>query len=59
MKDLTLYALCAAAVLIAAVAVSGLLASRAVPVPPGASQPQATVAQTGTPRVAATMNIPF
>lgn len=59
MKDLTTYALSYAAVLTAAIAVVGLLASTLDPAPAGASEPQAVMAQANTTHAAATMNIPF
>jgi len=58
-KDLTTYALSYAAVLTAAIAVVGLLASTIDPAPAGASEPQVVVVQADTTHAAATMNIPF
>lgn len=59
MKDLSTYALCFAAVITAAIAVAGLLATTTDPAPAGADQPQAAVVHAVETRVAATMNIPF
>lgn len=59
MKDLTTYALCHAAVLTAAIAVIGLLATAPDPLPAEASGPQLTVVQADTTHAVATMNIPF
>ena len=59
MKDLTTYALCYAAVLTAAIAVMGLLASTIDFAPAGAAEPQVVAVQADTTHVAATMNIPF
>lgn len=59
MKDLTTYALGYAAILIAAIAVMGLLASTADPATAGTPEPQVVVVQADTTHVAATMNIPF
>lgn len=59
MKDLTTYVLGYAAILTAAIAVMGLLASTADPATAGMSEPQAVVFQADTTQVAATMNIPF
>jgi hypothetical protein len=58
-KDLTTYALCYAAVLIAAIAVIGLLASTAGPASADASDPPSVVVQAEAMQVAATMNMPF
>ncbi|HEY1139883.1 MAG TPA: hypothetical protein VGE88_06720 [Lysobacter sp.] len=57
MKDLSTYALCYVAVLGAALAVAGLLASTRDPAP--AAKPQAVAVQTAAAHAAATMNIPF
>ena len=58
MKDLTTYALCYAALLTAAIAIMGLLASTFDPVAAGAPEPQVVVVQTdATPPT--TMNLPF
>lgn len=58
-KDLTTYALGYAAVLIAAIAVMGLLASTAGPASADASDPPSVVAQAEATQAAATMNMPF
>jgi hypothetical protein len=58
-KDLTTYALSYAAVLTAAIAVMGLLASTIDPARLRASEPEAMVVQADTAHAAATMNIPF
>lgn len=58
MKDLTTYALCYAALLIAAIAVMGLLASTLDPAAAGVPESQAVVAQAGA-APATTMNLPF
>jgi len=58
-KDLTTYALGYAAILIAAIAVIGLLASTAGPASADASDPPPVVAQAQATQVAATLNTPF
>lgn len=59
MKDLTTYALSYAAVLTAAIAVMGLIASTADPVQAEPAEAQVAAAQPATAHAAATMNIPF
>ena len=56
MKDLSTYALCYVALLGAALAVAGLIASTRDPAPPAASK--VAVQQTAT-HAAVTMNTPF
>ena len=59
MKDLTTYALCYAAVLIAAIAVTGLITSTSKPVAAASAEPQAVVVQADDIHAVATLNIPF
>ena len=58
-KDLTTYAISYAAVLAAAIAVMGLLASTIDATPADSPASQVVVAQAGGAHDAATMNIPF
>lgn len=60
-NDLSTYALCCAAALVAAIAVAGLIISTAEPATPASTvsaEPQSVVVQSDA-RIAATMNIPF